>query len=96
MNNKNLTKEEKQIINDGKTPLQTLDLSVRAFNCLRSSGIDTVEKLLKMSKEDLMNIRNLGERCFVEIIEIKNNINKKENTEGNPRTKILSKTKMFK
>ena len=96
MNNKNLTKEEKQIINDGKTPLQTLDLSVRAFNCLRSSGIDTVEKLLKMSKEDLMNIRNLGERCFIEIIEIKNNINKKENFENKQKTKTLSRNKMFK
>ena len=96
MNNKNLTNEEKQINNDGKTPLQTLDLSVRAFNCLRSSGINTVEELLEMSKEDLMNIRNLGERCFVEIIEIKNNINKKENSLNNPKTKILSKTKMFK
>ena len=49
------------------TPIETLDLSVRSFNCLRRAGIDTVEKLRTLTDEDIRHIRNLGRKSVEEI-----------------------------
>ena len=40
--------------------IDTLPITVRAVNCLKSEGINTVEQLLSMSEFDLMRIPNLG------------------------------------
>ena len=69
-----LLKQTKQIIGDEQTPLNTLDLSVRSYNCLLRAGINTVEKLIAMSEDELMEVRNLGRRGFEEVVIIKNNI----------------------
>lgn len=47
-----------------------LDFSVRTYNCLRRTGIDTVGKLLNMSEEDLLHIRNFGQKCLVEVKDV--------------------------
>ena len=46
-----------------------LDLSVRAFFCLRSAGIYSVNDLISRKQDDLKQVRNLGERAYEEIIE---------------------------
>ena len=46
-----------------------LDLSVRAYNCLKRAGIDTVEQLKEKSEDELMRVRNLGRRNVEEIRE---------------------------
>ena len=45
-----------------------LDLSVRAYNCLKRHGIDTVEQLCEMSMDDMMRVRNLGRRSLEEVL----------------------------
>lgn len=40
--------------------IQELDLSVRAYNCLKRAGIDTLDDIRHLTEADLMNIRNLG------------------------------------
>ena len=45
-----------------------LDLSVRAYNCLKHHGINTVEQLCKMSMDDMIRVRNLGRRSLEEIL----------------------------
>lgn len=47
--------------------IDELDLSVRAFNCLRRANVSTVGDLVGMSREDLMRVRNMGRRCLFEI-----------------------------
>ncbi len=47
--------------------IDELDLSVRAYNCLIRAGIDTVEKLMELSDDDLARIRNLSQRNIDEI-----------------------------
>ena len=47
--------------------IETLDLSVRTFNCLKRAGINTVEQLVQCSDEDLARVRNLGTRSLQEI-----------------------------
>lgn len=49
------------------TPIEKLDLSVRSYNCLKRTGITTVEKLRTMSDDELMRVRNLGRKCVEEI-----------------------------
>ncbi len=49
------------------TPIEKLELSIRAYNCLRRAGITTVEELLKRSDEELTHVRNLGRKCFQEV-----------------------------
>ena len=49
------------------TPIEDLDLSVRAYNCLKRAGVISVEKLRTMTDEDLMHVRNLGRKCVDEI-----------------------------
>lgn len=50
-----------------KTPLEDLDLSVRAFNCLKAAKITSLSELVKYEKEDLMKFRNFGEKSLDEI-----------------------------
>ena len=58
-----------------ETPIEDLDLSVRSYNCLRRSGIKTIQELLSLINKDetpfdaLMKVRNLGRRCGIEILE---------------------------
>lgn len=51
------------------TPIEELGLSVRAYNCLMRAGISTIGKLLELSYEKTINIRNLGKKNFNEINE---------------------------
>lgn len=51
----------------GSTPIAELDLSIRSYNCLKRAGINTVEELQELSDDELMNIRNLGRKCVIEV-----------------------------
>ena len=46
--------------------LEEMDLSVRSFNCLRRAGIDTVEALTGMTREQFRSTLNLGSNCMDE------------------------------
>lgn len=50
--------------------IDQLDLSVRAYNCLRRSGIATLADILNMTERQLLNVRNLGRKSSDEIIGI--------------------------
>jgi len=52
-----------------RIPIEDLELSVRAFNCLKRAGIDTVADLLNKTIEDLGKVRNLGKKSIDEIEE---------------------------
>ena len=55
-------------------PLEELDLSVRAYTCLKRSGIDTVGDISHLSEYDLMRLRNLGKKALDEIIQKLNSL----------------------
>ena len=50
--------------------IEDLDLSVRAFNCLKRAGCSKVGDLIERieGKQDLLKIRNLGNRSADEIM----------------------------
>lgn len=47
--------------------IEELELSVRAHNCLKREGIDTIEKLLEYSEDELLDIRNFGQKSIQEV-----------------------------
>ncbi len=51
------------------TPIEDLDLSVRAYNCLKRSNITKVGQVLSMNEEDLLGVRNFGEKSLQELRE---------------------------
>ncbi len=59
------TKKEKIL----EKTIEELDLSVRSFNCLKRAGINTVEDLINKTEDDMMRVRNLGQKSLEEVIE---------------------------
>lgn len=47
--------------------IEELDLSVRAYNCLKRAGINTVAELVQRNEEDMMRVRNLGKKSLEEV-----------------------------
>jgi DNA-directed RNA polymerase subunit alpha len=50
-----------------ETPIEDLDLTVRAYNCLKRSNITRVGQVLTMSQDDLLAVRNFGEKSLTEL-----------------------------
>jgi len=48
-------------------PVETLNLSVRSFNCLKRAGISKVSELLDMSEDEIIKMRNFGKKSLDEI-----------------------------
>ena len=49
--------------------IEELELSVRAYNCLKRASINSMGELLKKSENDLLNIKNFGKKSSDEVIE---------------------------
>ncbi len=49
--------------------IEELDMSVRAFNCLKRANINTVEDLINRTEEDMIKVRNLGKKSLEEVIQ---------------------------
>lgn len=47
--------------------IEELELSVRAYNCLKRENIDTVDKLLDYKEDELLQIRNFGQKSIQEV-----------------------------
>ena len=52
-----------------ETSIDDLDLSVRAYNCLKRAGILTLKNLVDKSENEMMKIRNLGKKSLKEVID---------------------------
>ncbi len=48
-------------------PIEDLNLSMRAYNCLRRSGLMTVGQVLEKSEEELLSLRNFGRKSYEEL-----------------------------
>ena len=50
-------------------PLEELELSARAINCLKEAGIETIGQLVTKTEEELLNVRNFGTKSLNEVKE---------------------------
>lgn len=48
-------------------PIEDLDLTVRSFNCLKREGVTTVGELVQKTEDDLLEIRNFGQKSIDEV-----------------------------
>ena len=51
-----------------QTPIEKLELSRRTLNCLKRAHITKVGQVLEMSNDELLKIRNLGEKSLQELL----------------------------
>lgn len=58
-----------------KTPLSEEMLSVRALNCLRAAGIETLGDLVSYTKDGLTKIRNFGKKSMEEVYRLLEGLN---------------------
>lgn len=56
-----------------KTSLEDLDLSVRAYNCLKAAKINSLGELVRFDTHELLKFRNFGKKSLVEIEELLQN-----------------------
>ena len=70
----NFTNEEKPLpqapASEWDIPVETLNLSVRSFNCLKRAGISKVSELLDMSEDEIIKMRNFGKKSLDEIKQV--------------------------
>ena len=62
-------KEEDTVQKTLETPIEELDLSVRAYNCLKRDAIHTLQDLTAKSESEMMKIRNLGKKSLKEVMD---------------------------
>ena len=62
-------KVEEEDTNVPTMTIEELELSVRAYNCLKRASINSMAELLKKSEHDLLNIKNFGKKSSDEVIE---------------------------
>jgi DNA-directed RNA polymerase subunit alpha len=53
-----------------KTSLEDLELSVRAYNCLKAAKINSLAEMVQYETHDLLKFRNFGKKSLVEIEEL--------------------------
>ena len=62
-------KQEDSKLKKLETPIDDLDFSVRAYNCLKRAGINTLGDLTEKTEIEMKKIRNLGKKSLKEVIE---------------------------
>ena len=62
----NENNEQKKLL---EKSIEELDFSVRSYNCLKKSNINTFGEIVNKTEEEIMGIKNLGKKSFEEIKE---------------------------
>lgn len=62
-------KQEDSKLRKLETPIEDLDLSVRAYNCLKRANVNVLGDLTEKTELEMMKIRNLGKKSLKEVID---------------------------
>ena len=62
-------KKEDTITKTLETPIEEIEFSVRAYNCLKRANINTVQDLISKKESEVTKIRNLGKKSLKEVID---------------------------
>lgn len=62
-------KQEDTKLKKLETSIDDLDFSVRAYNCLKRAGINTLGDLTEKTELEMMKIRNLGKKSLKEVVD---------------------------
>ncbi len=67
--NQHVVEETEEEVQAPSISIEDLELSVRAYNCLKRASINSLTELLKKSEHDLLSIKNFGKKSSDEVIE---------------------------
>ena len=62
--------EKQRLANLLRTSIEDLNLSVRAYNCLKSANINSIGELVARDEHDLLKFRNFGKKSLTELIDV--------------------------
>lgn len=62
--------EKQRIANLLRTSIEDLNLSVRAYNCLKSANINSIGELVARDEQDLLKFRNFGKKSLTELTDV--------------------------
>ena len=62
-------KKVDQITKTLETPIEETEFSVRAYNCLKRAGVNTMQDLIDKRESDVTKIRNLGKKSLKEVLD---------------------------
>ena len=62
-------KKVDQITKTLETPIEEIEFSVRAYNCLKRAGVNTMQDLIDKRESEVNKIRNLGKKSLKEVID---------------------------
>ncbi|MEX0593913.1 MAG: DNA-directed RNA polymerase subunit alpha [Balneolaceae bacterium] len=62
--------EKQRITSLLKTSIEDLNLSVRAYNCLKSANINSIAELVSRDEQELLKFRNFGKKSLAELVEV--------------------------
>jgi DNA-directed RNA polymerase subunit alpha len=62
--------EKQRVANLLKTSIEDLNLSVRAYNCLKSANINSIAELVSRDESDLLKFRNFGKKSLSELVDV--------------------------
>jgi len=62
--------EKVRVANLLRTSIEDLNLSVRAYNCLKSANINTIAELVSKDETELLKFRNFGRKSLAELTEV--------------------------
>jgi len=62
--------EKQRVANLLKTSIEDLNLSVRAYNCLKSANINSIAELVSRDEQELLKFRNFGKKSLAELVEV--------------------------
>lgn len=62
--------EKQRVASLLKTSIEDLNLSVRAYNCLKSANINNIAELVSREEQDLLKFRNFGKKSLSELVEV--------------------------
>lgn len=62
--------EKQRVTSLLKTSIEDLNLSVRAYNCLKSANINSIAELVSRDEQELLKFRNFGKKSLAELVEV--------------------------
>jgi len=62
--------EKQRVANLLRTSIEDLNLSVCAYNCLKSANINSIGELVARDEQDLLKFRNFGKKSLTELQEV--------------------------
>ena len=62
-------KKEDTITKTLETPIEEIEFSVRAYNCLKRANINTIQDLISKKESEVTKIRNLGKKSLKEVVD---------------------------